>query len=182
MERCSCTIYCGDDPDVSNGLVTPCVDYNKHGRQEMESDDKERVIGGPLQQLWSKGMHQLSIDSGNNYLDELMEIAQDDANGLIKAQESYGNSWKQRGGVGAFMMLARKWDRLENRVKQIQTYAKSTDLDSVAAPFDIFDHIAADQRAEGIIDDIRDLRRYLLLVEAEMVARGFGATHRDNQE
>ena len=36
----------------------------------------------------------------------------------------------------------------------------------------MFEHIVADQRAEGLMDDIRDLRRYLLLVEAEMAARG----------
>jgi hypothetical protein len=28
-----------------------------------------------------------------------------------------------------------------------------------------------DRRAEGIIDDIRDLRRYLVLVEAEMMTK-----------
>src|ERR1039458_3589413 len=26
----------------------------------------------------------------------------------------YGDSWKARGGVGAFMMAARKWDRIAN--------------------------------------------------------------------
>ena len=31
-------------------------------------------------------------------------------------KQCYGDSWKQR-GVGAFMMLARKWDRIENQVK-----------------------------------------------------------------
>ena len=74
-----------------------------------------------------------------------------DINGLIKAEKSYGDSWKKRGGVGAFMMLARKWDRLENHVK--------------AFNYDIFEAAFADVRPEGIIDDIRDLRRYLLLVE-----------------
>jgi hypothetical protein len=35
----------------------------------------------------------------------------------------------------------------------------------------VFRAIASDARPDGIIDDIRDLRRYLLLVEAEMLAR-----------
>ena len=34
--------------------------------------------------------------------------------------------------------------------------------------FDIFKASTKDKRDEGIIDDIRDLRRYLLLVEAEI--------------
>lgn len=79
--------------------------------------------------------------------------ARADVDGLAKAHISYGDSWKKRGGVGAFMMLARKWDRLENAVKK--------------HGYDIFTAIEGDTRAEGIMDDIRDLRRYLLLVEAE---------------
>lgn len=76
-----------------------------------------------------------------------------DVDGLEKAHEHYGTSWKNRGGIGAFMMLARKWDRLEQAVEKYG--------------YDIFKTIEGDTRAEGIMDDIRDLRRYLLLVEAE---------------
>lgn len=110
----------------------------------------------------------------------LEQVADLDVNGLIKAQESYGDSWKKRGGVGAFMMLARKWDRIENRV---QCMAETVDGHEVAS-YDIFGHIQADTRAEGIIDDIRDLRRYLMLVEAEMLLRGAEAAKtksRDNK-
>lgn len=83
----------------------------------------------------------------------------------------YNRSWKMRGGVGAFMMLARKWDRLENQLKRDDA---PTSADGARAPakYDIFEHIEADPRAESVIDDIRDLRRYLLLVETEMIARG----------
>ncbi len=77
---------------------------------------------------------------------------------LEEAERSYGDSWKQRGGVGAFMMLARKWDRLE---KQVTEYN-----------YDVFKAVQKDKRQEGIIDDIRDLRRYLFLVEAEMILQG----------
>lgn len=120
------------------------------------------------------------------YLAHLEDVAQEDVGGLIKAQESYGNSWKRRGGVGAFMMLARKWDRLEKQVSGYPILSRGGAQGApseVGVPWDIFEHIASDQRAEGLIDDIRDLRRYLLLVEAEMRARGAkGAvsTHRDN--
>jgi hypothetical protein len=112
------------------------------------------------------------IDSEEAYLDVLHEIADEDVAGLRKAQESYGNSWKSRGGVGAFMMLARKWDRMVNRIDNATHGCER---------WDIFAHIAADPRAEGIIDDVRDLRRYLLLVEAEMRARGINPGHRDNK-
>jgi hypothetical protein len=102
--------------------------------------------------------------------EDIRAIASADVVGLKQAAKSYGPSWKQRGGVGAFMMLARKWDRLEPQVKK--------------HGWDVFKAIAKDQRPEGIIDDIRDLRRYLLLVEAEMRAQGAAsakATHRDNK-
>ena len=49
------------------------------------------------------------------------------------------------------MMLARKWDRIENQVKN--------------HGWDIFATVKKDTRPEGILDDIRDLRRYLLLVD-----------------
>ena len=83
--------------------------------------------------------------------DGLNGICAADILGLVVAEQSYGTSWRNRGGVGAFMMLARKWDRLENQVKKYH--------------YDIFSAIEDDRRPEGIIDDIRDLRRYLLLVE-----------------
>jgi hypothetical protein len=84
----------------------------------------------------------------------LREIALADVAGLVDAAKSYGDSWKRRGGVGAFMMLARKWDRLENRVANHH--------------HDVFEAIRLDTRREGAIDDVRDLRRYLMLVEDEM--------------
>ena len=54
-------------------------------------------------------------------------IAQTDVDCLEKAEKSYGESWKNRGGVGAFMMLARKWDRLRTKLKSLITiYLKHT--------------------------------------------------------
>lgn len=114
-------------------------------------------------------MHQSDPDS-DLYLDHIPTIATEDVRGLVAAQRQYGNSWKRRGGIGAFMMLARKWDRIERRV---------------SAGFDVLDHLARDDRAEGLIDDIRDLRRYLILVEAEARAMGIPSAqtkHRDNNE
>lgn len=85
---------------------------------------------------------------------ELMrEIVEADVEALEIAEQSYGDSWKKRGGVGAFMMLARKWDRIENQVK--------------VDKYDIFSAICRNDSKDGILDDIRDLRRYLMLVECE---------------
>jgi hypothetical protein len=90
-------------------------------------------------------------------LNQVQVLANDDVVCLNRAEKSYGDSWKKRGGVGAFMMLARKWDRLELQVNQ--------------SGYDVFKAFENDTRAEGILDDIRDLRRYLLLVESEIHQR-----------
>ena len=86
---------------------------------------------------------------------KLISIASSDITSLEESQKSYGDSWKKRGGVGAYMMLSRKWDRLENQCKK--------------HGYDIFLTAKEDNREEGIIDDIRDLRRYLTLVESELL-------------
>lgn len=108
-----------------------------------------------------------------DHLTYLDEVARDDVRGLEVAERNYGSSWKKRGGVGAFMMLSRKWDRIENALRPMDDDETRANLKAhQVAPWDIFGAIAADTRPEGIIDDIRDLRRYLLLVESEMRARG----------
>ncbi len=86
----------------------------------------------------------------------LNNIAIADVEALVQAEKSYGDSWRKRGGIGAFMMLARKFDRIE--------------IQSQAQGYDIFEAYAQDKREEGILDDIQDLRRYLLLVE-EFITR-----------
>ena len=91
------------------------------------------------------------INSNLHIIDRLVE---DDTVGLEKSEKTYGDSWKKRGGMGAFMMLARKWDRIENVCEKCN--------------YDIFEGIKKDPSPTGIIDDIRDLRAYLLLVESEV--------------
>ena len=86
-------------------------------------------------------------------LKTVKKLLESDLIGLTEAEKSYGNSWKKRGGIGAFMMLARKWDRIENQVKPHN--------------YDVIKALQADVSETGILDDIRDLRRYLLLVESE---------------
>lgn len=92
-----------------------------------------------------------------NY-DLLRTIADKDVTILEHKGKTYGSSWRKRGGVGAFMMLARKWDRIENQME--------------AAGYDIFEPVRKEMVAgavDGLLDDIRDLRRYLLLVEGHVM-------------
>lgn len=87
-------------------------------------------------------------------------IASSDCEMLRHKEKTYRGSWKKRGGVGAFMMLARKWDRIEVIAEK--------------SGYDIFSVIEREGLggADGeLISEIRDLRGYLLLVEAEMTAR-----------
>lgn len=82
------------------------------------------------------------------------ELASNLADLLDKKERHYGSSWKKRGGVGAFMMLARKWDRIENIAERnrwdILTAGVNNDSD--------------------VMDDITDLMGYLLLVAEEVSA------------
>lgn len=98
----------------------------------------------------------------NKYLDKLQVVVDEDVRHLKMKEKTYGDSWKKRGGVGAFMMMARKWDRIENIL------AKG------AMPYDVFSHIKLDPSGDDstVLAEVRDLRRYLALVEAEMIAAG----------
>lgn len=117
-------------------------------------------------------------DNSNTVLANVASVSASDVTALQEAERHYGDSWKRRGGVGAFMMLARKWDRIENRVRLSASGPNGAQID----PWDVLGHIAADARAEGLIDDIRDLRRYLLLVEAEARRLGLGAARTKSRD
>jgi hypothetical protein len=106
-----------------------------------------------------------------NYIDNLSTLASGDVIVLKEKDREYGGSWLKRGGVGVFMMLARKWDRLETAM---ESQAERPVTDATDIPIDRYDIIqrgVRDQRTEGILDDIADLRRYLLLAEAEIRAQ-----------
>ena len=82
---------------------------------------------------------------------EMKDIAQQDIVSLIESEKSYGDSWKRRGGTGAFMMLARKFDRIEQQAESCN--------------YDVFEAGSKFNGEDGLLDDIGDLRRYLFLVE-----------------
>lgn len=101
----------------------------------------------------------------------LSSVAQEDVRFVQEKDISYGASWKKRGGVGVFMMLARKWDRLETMLSTLsQRYADR----GYASDYDVFRAIREESSGNDgtVLAEVRDLRRYLLLVEAEMMAQG----------
>lgn len=72
---------------------------------------------------------------------------------LYSKEEQYKGSWQQRGGIGAFMMMARKWDRIEGICREDHKY-------------DVIQ--AGVANTADIKDDIDDLIAYLLLVRAKI--------------
>lgn len=100
----------------------------------------------------------------SDHMSKIEQVAMSDVATLTQKERTYGGSWKKRGGVGAFMMLARKMDRIENIAQQHS--------------YDVFSAVAAggmEGEDGSMIAEIRDLRCYLNLVEAEMLTR-FGPT------
>lgn len=87
-------------------------------------------------------------------------IVDDDLQYLRKKDVQYEASWKRRDGQGAFFTIVRPWDRLDAMCKR--------------NGYDLFEVIEREGLAGpdgSVIACIRDLRRYLLLVEAEMTER-----------
>jgi len=88
-----------------------------------------------------------------SYLDRVGAIAAADAARLQQKDVEYGGSWLKRGGVGAYFVMVRKIDRLETQAAKFG--------------FDVFRALADTSSGESLVDTIRDLRGYLLLIEAE---------------
>jgi hypothetical protein len=104
--------------------------------------------------------------------ERLKTIAASDVKRLLIGREKYGNSWRKRGGREAYFNVTRKIDRIERACAQQQT-----DCDLFAA---IRNTPASDGDIggkDGLLDDIRELRHYLMLTE-EFITRKRG----DNDE
>ena len=98
-----------------------------------------------------------SYFGSNEQRQDILDVTNNDRDCLSAKEAIYKGSWAKRGGIGAFMMLARKWDRIEEFAKD--------------AKYDVFKaYEEADGHHEGIHEDVADLRRYLLLVEALFIA------------
>src|SRR5690348_5469595 len=127
----------------------------------------------------------------------LRAVVEEDLRYVMEKDTSYGASWKMSGGRSAWFMLKRKIDRLCEMLKRPTdpgleqavmnlpptpsggTYMVRQETMSwvrkALASEDIFTIIQS-QPADGsdgtVLAEVRDLRRYLMLVEAEMIARG----------
>lgn len=99
------------------------------------------------------------------YRNVIQLVASDDVNRLLKKDEEYGASWKRRGGVGAYMMMVRKIDRIMAIIPEPDGHPKHG--------FDIFAMLADEDvgGSERLLDTMRDLRGYLTLIEAEHMVR-----------
>lgn len=115
-------------------------------------------FGAELENPNMAGINDMTT-SEYSYLDELEAIAKTDVEELRRKEKTYQGSWKKRGGTGAFMMLARKWDRIE-------TISEQDRYDI----FSIIDHEGLDGKDGELIAEVRDLRRYLMLVEAYLTS------------
>lgn len=92
------------------------------------------------------------------YIKHLRAILANDQRVLEEKDEQYGGSWCARGGTGAYFVAVRKWDRMENWLKHHH--------------WDVFAAMRADNRPESFIEDLRDYRRYLVLMEAKAIEDG----------
>jgi len=122
------------------------------GAEDVPKGLSESVL--PVEPVYPPGCDNLQF---------LREVLDNDEKVLLAKGGTYGDSWKKRGGCGAFMMLARKWDRIENIGKR--------------EGYNIF-AILGDEgpnAVDGLLDDIGDLRRYLALVESELRYRFSGS-------
>ncbi len=84
----------------------------------------------------------------------------------------YGSSWRKRGGPGAFFVIARKWDRIEQACETEEFSLHRRLPGELATKYDIFDRFSADDRSETILDDCLDLVGYLLILIEHMVEVG----------
>jgi hypothetical protein len=70
---------------------------------------------------------------------------------LFKKEEHYAGSWQKRGGIGAFMMMCRKWDRIEKIASENH--------------YDIF--TVLEENKADTVDDVDDLIGYLLMIRGK---------------
>jgi hypothetical protein len=128
------------------------------------------------------------------HLRHLKAVTQSDVQVIEEKERTYMGSWKLAGGRSAWFMLRRNMDRLITIMQRPEPcytpeIIKKAVHDVSAPPIQpgifkyLYDCAVAEDVFAKIVEDpsgkdgsmlacLRDLRRYCLLVEAEMVARG----------
>lgn len=94
------------------------------------------------------------MSDDTRYRELIPVIAQEDVQRVLQKDREYGASWKRRGGVGAYMTMVRKIDRLETMVAKYG--------------WNVFEAAKSSDTSESLMDTIADLRCYLDLIEAEI--------------
>ena len=99
----------------------------------------------------------------------LQPLVDEDVRFILEREKVYQSSWKKSGGRSAYFMLARKMDRLINMMNK-----KPKDFYEATIQHDIFAKISDDPSGNDgtVLAEIRDLRRYLIMVESEMMSQG----------
>lgn len=97
------------------------------------------------------------------FLTSLQKVSAEDVEGIMVGEEEYNRSWMARGGQGVFFTLVRCLDRIP-----VLCARKPKDGDR----YDIFAH-CIESDGTGILDSIRDARRYFLMLESELVRQGY---------
>lgn len=104
-------------------------------------------------------------------LAHLLKISKIIARFVFDKDRQYGSSWRRRGGVGAFFIIARKWDRIEQACAS-EVFGQQDGEEVEKPKWDLFERFARDKRQEGIKDDVVDLIGYLLVLLEHMIATG----------
>lgn len=111
----------------------------------------------------------VSRTAGMDHMRYLRDVALADVAHLEEKEKTYRGSWKRRGGRGVFHVgLARVWDRLEN----IATGGGEDIFGIIEAESDTLDPATGAARDGTLLACVRDLRTYLMLIEAECLSRG----------
>lgn len=132
---------------------------------ERESNEKDIKHWSELLDLKNRLKNAENAVLDTRYREQIPMVSAADVDRLLKKDQEYGASWKRRGGVGAFMMMVRKIDRIMAQIPEPDGHPKHG--------FDVF-AILADEHAdlsESLLDTLRDLRGYAMLIEAEHLVR-----------
>jgi hypothetical protein len=121
-----------------------------------------------------------SANKNLSYHRHLEAVAAADVAYVKNKDAKYNASWKQRGGVGAYFTIVRPLDRMHVMLDPTKMSGDQREApmalwtNSPVPAYDMFAGIAAEglEGPDGsLIACIRDARRYLMLVEAEMMER-----------
>lgn len=139
-----------DVPDIAIMHLQLNLDRAWLNLEEIAKQEHYEVLecSAHLRELCNRVCATLYYIPGSHPLDDCKMLRIKDA--------EYGGSWQRRGGPGAFFAACRKWDRYEESVRRHGSLEAA---------------LANDKRQEGILDDVGDLRRYLILWEAWRLAK-----------